>query len=314
MNHFVNPISRSATIMAGYLAPTYAASLAHVGQPVYLEESGAWAIARPIAASAQLDLVGCYPLMACRHWEHIVTDLQSLAPQYVSFTMVSDPLGAYSHDMLSAAFPDLCRPFKRHFLVDLQGDYATHFSSNHVRNARKARKVLDIERVVSPEETLDDWSRLYQHLIERHAIRGAAAFSRAAFSMKLQTPGIVVYKASLGDEVAGMVLFYQMGGHVYYHLAAYTEAGYTSKASFGIFQQAFADFSAEGLAVVNLGGGAGLEEDAADGLTRFKRGWASTTAPAYLCGRILDHGAYRELLAAMPPGQGDFFPAYRAHM
>ncbi|MEM8488061.1 MAG: GNAT family N-acetyltransferase [Bacteroidota bacterium] len=299
--------------MAGYLAPTYAASLAHVGQPVHLEESDAWAIARPIAGSGQLDLVGCYPLMACRHWEHIVADLHALAPQYVSFTMVSDPLGAYSQDMLAAAFPDLCRPFKKHFLVDLQGDYAAHFSSNHVRNARKAHKALVIQRVAHPGETLDDWSRLYQHLIKRHAIRGAAAFSREAFVMQLKTPGIVVYKAAMDEETVGMVLFYEMGGHVYYHLAAYTGAGYTNKASFGIFQQAFADFSAAGLSVVNLGGGAGLEENADDGLTRFKRGWASTTAPAYLCGRILDHEAYQKLLAEMPAGQDNFFPAYRVN-
>ena len=43
-----------------------------------------------------------------------------------------------------------------------------------------------------------------------------------------------------------------------------------------------------------------------DGLTRFKRGWATGERIAHLCGRVLDRAAYSRLA-----GPSDWFPAYR---
>jgi len=67
------------------------------------------------------------------------------------------------------------------------------------------------------------------------------------------------------------------------------------------------------LELLNFGGGAGTVDLAEDGLARFKRGFCNDLATAYLCGAVLDHDRYRELVQkkGVPPDTL-FFPAYRA--
>jgi len=60
-----------------------------------------------------------------------------------------------------------------------------------------------------------------------------------------------------------------------------------------------------------LGGAAGdADDDEADGLSRFKRGWATGTRQVYLCGKVLQPDAYRRL-AGDAPADMEYFPAYR---
>lgn len=56
-------------------------------------------------------------------------------------------------------------------------------------------------------------------------------------------------------------------------------------------------FQASGLTAVDLGAAA-ERHDTADGLTQFKRGWATGQRTAYLCGRIFDHTMYEAIRAA----------------
>jgi len=112
-------------------------------------------------------------------------------------------------------------------------------------------------------------------------------------------------------RVVGMQLWYRSGSVAHYHLGAYTDEGYDVRASFGLFWRSIEYFADEGVAVLNLGGGAGLRADAADGLARFKRGWATRSAHSLLVGRILDLGEYTRLTGAGKQGT-DFFPAYRS--
>jgi hypothetical protein len=180
---------------------------------------------------------------------------------------------------------------------------------NHVRNARKALQGLVVRREDDPMDFVEGWISLYAGLVERHAITGVAAFSPASFRAQFQTPGLVVYSARAGDRLAGMALFYRMDRQVYYHLAAYSEEGYNEKASFGIFRKALADFKQEGLELLNLGGGAGLQEKGEDGLMRFKKGWANDTRMAFLCGKICDRPIYEALSNGR--ARNGYFPAYR---
>ncbi len=299
--------------MNGYLAEDYAWGLKEVGRPKFLQHSGSWVLERAIPDSAYKDLAGCYPLMLCSRWSGLKKDLLGLK-RYASFTMVADPLADISARELRVLFPDLFEKFKSHHLVDLDANFEQEFSSNHVRNAKKALKTLVVRREENTRKMLGPWTELYANLVRRHNITGVSAFSDSSFEAQLRTPGMVVYSACLGDEVVGIVLYYKINNCVYYHLGAYTSRGYDLKASFGIFKTAIQDFSDEGILCLNLGGGAGLSENSDDGLTRFKRGWANTTRPAYLCGKILNQDLYDELVAGRIHEAGQFFPAYRRGM
>ena len=62
---------------------------------------------------------------------------------------------------------------------------------------------------------------------------------------------------------------------------------------------------------INFGAGAGLSPNDADGLTRFKKGWANQTRTSYLCGRIFDRERYVEAVSATGHEGSSYFPAYR---
>ena len=63
---------------------------------------------------------------------------------------------------------------------------------------------------------------------------------------------------------------------------------------------------------LGLGAGAGVTTSVEDGLTRFKKGWATGTRPASFCGRIFDSERYRELCRKGGADDGRYFPAYRS--
>lgn len=299
--------------LAGYQHAAYAQALAEFGRPLPLPRAGGWLLQRPIPTSCLEDAVGCYPLLACLDWTKLGADLDALAQQseLVSVTAVTDPLGNYEPADLQRAFRDLTRPFKEHFVVDLAQAWPHCVSAHHRRNARQALAQLQVE-VCAPETALDEWSELYAQLIQRHEITGIAAFSRQSFAQQLQVPGLHLLRAQHASETVGMIWWLRSGERAYYHLAAYSARGYELKASFALFWESAGFFAAAGVRWLVLGAGAGLKADTADGLTRFKRGWASDTRIAYLCGRIFNHAAYAALTHAAGVTATDYFPAYRA--
>jgi hypothetical protein len=312
--------------VTGYLHAGYAASLAEHGVPRALPRSGAWVLDRAIPGSARRDAMGCYPLFCCADWSGLAGDLEDLRDP-VTLTVVTDPFGAYESRDLERCFPELVRPFKRHFVVDLEGDPERAFASHHRRNARRALQRVVVARCDPAWEQLDDWVELYAALVRRHGIRGLAAFSRTAFAAQLRVPGAVLFRASAGGRSVGMTMWYVQGEVGYYHLGAYDEAGYAAGASFALFLHAILHFAERGLRALGLGAGAGAAGDEGDGLSRFKRGWATGTRVAYLCGRVFDRDAYaalaargdRSAAARRRPGGGtagittaDYFPLYRA--
>jgi len=264
-------------------------------------------LVRSIPDTDHADAMGPYPLFVCSDWEQIGKDLDAHQDDWVSATVVVDPFGAPKELLTQQKFDEV-RSFKTHWLVDLAEPYEDSVSSHHRYYARYAhRNGVKTYRVAEPHAKLDEWCRLYGHLVERHNITGLQAFSRQSFEYQFDIPGLVVFFAEYEGEPAGAHLWYEMGDVAYSHLSAYNDVGYDERASYALHQAAISHFRSR-LQWLNLGGGAGAPSDDTDGLTKFKKGWASTSQPSLLCGRVLQPSVY-DVLAMTGT---DYFPAYRA--
>jgi hypothetical protein len=167
-----------------------------------------------------------------------------------------------------------------------------------------------VEILGNPTTWLDTWCDLYAQLGERHAISGPALFSRRAFARQLgMTNALVLRAATSAGVTAGLQIWLTDDTKAWHHLSAYSRDGYRSGgASYAMVAAALQELRSRGLKVADLGAGAGLADAPDDGLSRFKKGWATHTAPAWLCGAVLDRERYADL--SLEPDTG-FFPAYR---
>jgi hypothetical protein len=298
-------------MITAYLHPLYAESLSEYGTPRQLTRCGAWILQRQVQDFPYFDAMGMYPLFSCTNWAEVHLDLEELEGQLVSISAVTDPFGEYDPEYLRSCFRDVIFPFKQHFIVDLNQPLKSFVHSHHRRKAKKALEAVTVEQCVNLDAHLDDWVRLYGHLIEKHHIKGLSAFSRNSFKGQFQVPGMVAFRAVNEGETVGMLLWYIQKRIGYYHLGAYSPRGYELGASFALFWIAIQYLAESGLHWLSIGAGAGTQNNGQDGLTRFKRGWSTGIRTAYFCGRILDQRKYQEIVAskALPPVK--FFPAYR---
>jgi Acetyltransferase (GNAT) domain len=298
--------------MNGYSHPDYAASLAEFGTPRHLPRCGGGLLERPITGLPYRDAMGCYPLFACDDWSQLQVDLDQLGDDLVSVAIVADPFGRHDPEHLRKCFPDKVTPFKEHMVTDLSLPPDSFVDTQHRRKAMKALERLNVSRCIDATMFVDEWNKLYANLIRRHDIRGLTAFSATSFKSQLAVPGLSMFRATHEDETVGITLWYTDRGVAYYHLGAYSQAGYELAASFALFSRALDYFRDQGLQWLNLGAGAGLSGKAeTDGLSRFKRGWATGTRTAYFCGRIFNQAKYAEAVQARQAGDTDYFPAYR---
>jgi hypothetical protein len=294
---------------SGYLHPDYAASFREWGTPRLLRRAGAWALIRDLPGSERADAIGCYPLLACQHWPGLAADLEELGDRIVAFSAVLDPLAMVSEQDLRAAFPHVLRPFKEHFVIELSRKEPVG-SGDHRRKARRALARVELDLIEEVGPLLDEWMGLYALLIRRHAISGLKAFSYASFAAQLRIPGMHAIRAAIRGKTVGITLWAEHGGNVYYHLGAQNQAGYACAASYAMVDAAVAWFRERGCRMLDLGAGAGLDRGS-EGLTRFKRGWATGTLPARFGGRIQDRATYARLTAASGQTTTPYFPAYR---
>jgi hypothetical protein len=295
----------------GYAHPDYAESLAEFGTPRFLAGSGATLLERTIPGCTARDAMGCYPLFACTDWSKLEADLEAAGRDWICLSVVTDPFGRYDRACLARSFPSWLRAFKEHHVVDLAVPEQDRTSDHHRRNARRARRVVEVETCAEPTRFLGEWIALYAHLVRRHGIRGIPAFSARSFEGQLRVPGLVAFRAEHAGETVGMLLWYVQGDVGYYHLGAYDDAGYELRASFALFQHAIEHFRDAGLRWLDLGAGAGTTARADDGLGRFKQGWSTGTRTAWLGGRIFDPEHYARLARERGAEGVDFFPAYR---
>ena len=295
---------------AGYKHPHYAESLSEFGFPRELPYCGGWIIERQIPGYSDRDAMGCYPLFSCQRWSLLSEDFRLLQPECVSLALVADPFGNYELGELKSCF-DVVLPFKQHYVIDLNSSIEKQVSHHHQRYAAKALNEVRVEPVENPFAALDEWSMLYSHLVKKHRITGIQAFSKASFARQLDVPGMTAFRASAGRSTVGMLLWYVDGEVGYYHLGASSDEGYARRASFGLFWTSIQHFKACGLAWLDLGAGAGLQDLAEDGLGQFKKGWSTLSKPAYFCGRIFNPEKYLEITKAKSDLSTSYFPAYR---
>jgi hypothetical protein len=254
--------------------------------------------------------MGCYPLFCCRRWDRLPDDLAALAADgLVSLTCVADPFGAHSPTLLRETFDHVAR-FKDHHVTDLAAGRPLG-SKRHREYARQARRALTVERAGDPAEHLDEWLESYAALVRRHRLTGLHAFSPSSFAQQLAVPGVVMFRALRRGRSVGAQLWVLQGDVAYNHLQASTEEGYAHRAAHALAAAAIEEL-ADDVRWLDLGGGAGASASGGDGLSRFKRGWATGTRPAYLCGRTLDRELAARLAADRAANATSYFPAYRA--
>lgn len=297
--------------MVGYRARSYVEALSEIGSPIALIHSGGWLLKRPVPGFSASDAMGLYPLFVCRDWAGLAKDLQELGQELVALSLVTDPFGPYDEPYLRQCFPDRAVPFKQHYVVEFGRPLRTFVDSLHRRKAEKASYAVSVEICANPIEMTAEWVQLYGNLVKRHNIRGIRAFSPGSISRQLAVPGAIAFRARYEDQTVGGGLCYVDRSVAYFHWAAFTDVGYQLLASFALFWAVLDYFSSMGLKWLDVGGGAGLDCDGTDGLSRFKRGWATGCRTVYFCGRILDPAQYAEISTARGLASCDYFPAYR---
>ena len=299
--------------MTGYLHPLYAESLSEFGIPIELPQCGGWLLERRIPNSDLKDAMGCYPIFCCADWTRLLADIQNIRDKYVTISLVADPFAPVTTVDLSRCF-QLVHVFKKHFIVDVGDSTDRHINRHHQYYARRALKQIQVRLVDDPKACLGDWVRLYKILVEHRHLRGIKAFSKSSFAIQFEVPGLVVFQASRNGRTIGMHLWYVQSGVAYSHLSAVDEEGYALSAAYGLYWSAITEFKqhrATEIRWIDLGAGAGMEETAQDGLSRFKRGWATAEKVKYFCGSIFDLQSY-ESLTATNMSDSDYFPLYRA--
>jgi hypothetical protein len=304
------PILKAHDVIAGYAHPNYARALEAVGRPRRLARSGGWILEREIPGTSYRDAMGCYPVFACQEWSRLREDLEVLGTDLVSLAVVPDPFGGYELSDLRDCF-EVAKPFKDHVVVDLSRPREDVVSRHHRKIARRALRHLEVERCTSPAEYGDDWVRLYEHLVRRHAVRGVAAFSPDSLCQQLEVPGASFFIAMYRGQIVGGALAYQQGDIVYAHLTAFDETGYELSAAYGLKWRQL-EYYADKARWFTLGGVPGVKDKGADGLRRFKQGWSPETRTAYFCGRVFDGQVYDDLSQNTESGTDGYFPAYRA--
>lgn len=296
----------------GYLNPGYAQSLSAYGHPRLLPASGGWVLERTIAGGGS-DAMGCYPLFCCNDWSRLASDLDALAgtAALASVALVTDPFGNWQVADLERCFPDRLIAFKDHHVIDLAQASPATLSKHHRYYARRALRSLVVEEATDPTRFTDEWTALYANLAVRHRLSGIRAFSRTAFAQQLALPGTVLLLARTGDgEIVGGQIWYVQGDVAYSHLAAVSERGYELMAAYALYWRAMEVFAGR-VRYLDLGAGAGTSAATDDGLSRFKRGWATGVRPTYFCGRVLDADAFATAMAHRGDPQSRYFPAYR---
>jgi hypothetical protein len=239
-------------------------------------------------------------------------DFQEVGGDLVSLALVADPFGQYDLPFLHRCFRDVVNPFKSHLIVDLKRSLGSFVSNHHRRNARKSLERLRVEECKVDHSVIEDWLGLYENLVRRHNIKGIASFSKSALAKQLAVPGIVVIRALHEGEVVGMLLWYTDNDVAYYHLGAFNDRGYSLKASFALFWSSIKGFSDAGYRWLNLGAGSGIKTNREDGLTRFKKGWATGVRPAYFCGIVFNPSVYAQLCKSHGASGTNYFPAHRS--
>lgn len=288
-----------------YATEVYARSLTHIGAPLCVPEWDTQVLVRPTPHGARQDISGPYPLSVVRRGADLKAGLERLTTAgLVSIVLVFDDRLRPDLCVLEAAF-DFARPFKSHFLYDRSlGPLA--LGKHHRYELKRALARVEVREIVLTDH-LSAWKQLYGQLAARHGFAGAHVFASIHHQTLARLPGLRAFGAFIAGRLVSAHLFVTHEGYAISHLAASAPEGYETSAAYAVNDLAVAALT--DCEVINFGGGAGLGEDPADGLVRFKKGFSNRAAPSWLCGKVLDRAGYDALAAGF--GDNGFFPAYR---
>jgi hypothetical protein len=286
-----------------YATVDYAAAFG-VGT-IDVEEWRTALLTRPIPQTNWSDAQGCYPLVVFGKRPDLKAGLERLRQaDLVSVALVPDPITSPSPETLADAFA-ICRPFKTHYLIDREVGPVC-FAKNHRWSVRKGLKNCSFEPI-DLRANLDIWQKLYDHTVSRHRVTGIQDFAPSYFRALARMPAVTALGARHQGEIVAIILWVRSGDIVYAHLEGGSPEAYKTQATYGLIAAGndhFADCR-----IIHLGGAAGLDAEAGDGLAHFKRGFANRQVTAYFCGSCLDVDRYAALSGDQP--QTSFFPAYR---
>ncbi len=136
---------------------------------------------------------------------------------------------------------------------------------------------------------------------------GIQDFAPDYFRELSEMPEVTALAARHQGNIVAIILWVRNGEIVYAHLEGGSPDALQTHATYGLIAAANEHFA--DCRVIHLGGAAGLNAEAGDGLAHFKRGFANREVTAYFCGSCLDFDRYEALAGNQPPTS--FFPAYR---
>jgi hypothetical protein len=203
----------------------------------------------------------------------------------------------------------IARPFKTHYLVDTASGVYQPSRHHRYELRRAAQRGVEI-RDVALVDILDAWTALYAELISLRRITGVQRFSRESFEILASCEGVSAVAAYIGSELVSCHLWVEYERFVWSHLAASNARGYANSAAYAVYDQSIRNFSGR---MINLGGAAGFDDSADDGLARFKAGFSNRKHTSWLLGSVLDTESYQKLCGYRGVAGGtEYFPAYRA--
>lgn len=206
---------------------------------------------------------------------------------------------------------DLKRPFKTHYLAELDRPPERIASRHHAYYARRAARELTVAEVADPLASLEDWVHLYGCLVSRHGLRDLRAFRRECFDTLLKMPEVRLFVARHEGRTVGAQVILLQDEMAHAHLSAFDDTGYRLGASYLLDWHTIEALTGQARHI-NWGGGRGNQTPERDGLTRYKQGWATCERTSWLLGRVLDPPAYARLSQAHGVAPDEpWFPAYR---
>lgn len=289
-----------------YATSAYAESLPHIGRPFSLPEWGGHVLVRDIPTAGRQDATGPYPLCAMEQDADVAGGLERLqASGCVSLVMVASDGLTPGPARLETAF-DFVRAYKTHYVFDPALGPPVYAKHHRYEVKRAHARVAAAE--VRLADHLQAWSELYEQLAARHQVGALHAFTGAHHQTLARLDGVRTFAAFVEDRLVSAHIFVVDERRAISHLAASSAEGYAAGAAYAVNDLARRELGQD--LTINFGGAAGFGDNPADGLARFKKGFANTTSPAYLCGKVLDAAIYETL--SRGAARGGFFPAYRS--
>lgn len=292
----------------GYYHPEYAHAIVDKAQTTELNHAKGWLLNRSIPNSSYCDLTNCYPLMCCHHWPKIIEDLNSIPEHVTAVSMVTDPFASLNKKF--SHYFDTFHLFKEHFIVDFSVE--NNFNKHHRYEVRRSlKKGIEVHHCEQPLMYLNDWHKLYCHLISRHKISKKLQFSQTLFNRQFNIPGLLAFRACINDQTIGMMLWYVSTEKAYYHLAANSEIGYKNGCAYALMDYSLNFLKLSGVKKATLGSGPGIKNRKDGGLSKFKSGWSNDTKPVFFAGKITNRSAYNHIIK-QTTNNPEYFPAYRS--